>query len=211
MQIELKNLSKRYRYEWIFRDLSYTFEEGASYAIQGHNGSGKSTLLQILSGYLSPSKGDINFIDNGKAIDLNKVYRSVAFCSPYMELIEELSLKEALAFHQRFKPLANGIGSKEVLDLIQLPKSAQNKAIQFFSSGMKQRLKLALAFLSDSTVLLLDEPTITLDQTGVSWYRDLLENYALNKRLVIIASNVLSDFEGCEHQLNILDYKTRRK
>jgi ABC-type multidrug transport system ATPase subunit len=210
MQIELNNLSKRYRYEWIFRDLSYTFEAGSSYAIHGHNGSGKSTLLQILSAYLSPSEGSIKFIENGRAVDLNKVYRSISFCSPYMELIEELSLKEALAFHQRFKPLAKGVEAKDILALIQLPKSAQNKSIQFFSSGMKQRLKLALAFLSDSSVLLLDEPTITLDQEGVRWYRDLLENYALGERLVVIASNVLSDFEGCEHELNILDYKTRR-
>jgi ABC-type multidrug transport system ATPase subunit len=210
MYIELDNLSKRYRYEWIFRDLSYIFEATSSYAIHGHNGSGKSTLLQILSGYLSPSQGSIKFMENDKAIDLNQVYRTVSFCSPYMELVEELTLKEALAFHQRFKPLAKGIETQDVLDLIQLPKSAKNKAIQFFSSGMKQRLKLALAFLSDSAVLLLDEPTITLDQAGVQWYRNLLENHALGKRMVIIASNVLSDFEGCDKQLNIVDYKTRR-
>ncbi len=210
MQIELEQLGKRYRYEWIFKNLNYTFKEGESYAIHGHNGSGKSTLLQILSGYLSPSKGKIHFIQNGQRLEINQVYRNVIFCSPYMELIEELTLKEALVFHQSFKPLQEKVDMAKILDLIQLPKSAQNKAIQFFSSGMKQRLKLALAFLSQTELLLLDEPTITLDQAGVRWYRNLLEEYALKKRLVVIASNVVSDFEGCEHELNILDYKTVR-
>lgn len=207
MQIELHKVSKRYRFEWIFKGLNYSFQPKGSYAIVGHNGSGKSTLLQMLSGYLSPSSGKITFKKDDKILDLNEVYKHISFCSPYLELIEELSLEESIHFHQRFKPLQNGISTPEVLELLQLPKSARHKAVQFFSSGMKQRLKLALAFLSDTTVLLLDEPTITLDNAGVVWYQNLLQNYALGKRTVIIASNVNTDFEGCEERIDVLAYK----
>ena len=210
MQIELQKISKRYRFEWIFKGLDYTFQSNASYAILGHNGSGKSTLLQLLSGYLSPSSGKIQFSKADKLLDINEVYKNISFCSPYMELIEELSLEEAIRFHQRFKPLQQGFSTPEVLDLLSLPKSARHKAVQFFSSGMKQRLKLALAFLSDSSLLLLDEPTITLDIAGVAWYRDLLHSFAFGKRTVIIASNVSNDYEGCDAILDLLDYKKNK-
>jgi len=209
LQIELQKVSKRYRFEWIFKGLNYTFLSNASYAIVGHNGSGKSTLLQMLSGYLSPSAGKITFKKGDKLLDINDVYKDVSFCSPYIELIEELSLEESIHFHQRFKPLQKGFSTTEVLDLLNLPKSARHKAVQFFSSGMKQRLKLALSFLSDTSVLLLDEPTITLDAEGIVWYRNLLANYALGKRTLIIASNVSADYEGCDTLLNVLDYKKK--
>lgn len=207
MQIELEKVSKRYRYEWIFKALSYQFLPKRSYALVGHNGSGKSTLLQILSGFLSPSKGTIRFLKDQQVIDRNEVYQHISFCSPYLELTEELSLREAIRFHQRFKPLLPGFDQQGLLDVLGLPNSAKDKAIQFFSSGMKQRLKLALAVASDTPVLLLDEPTVTLDQQGVHWYQELITQYAFGKRLVVIASNVEKDLEGCEERLSILDYK----
>jgi ABC-type multidrug transport system ATPase subunit len=208
LQIELQKVSKRYRFEWIFKGLNYTFQSNESYAIIGHNGSGKSTLLQLLSGYLSPSSGKVLFTKNDIKIDINEVYKDISFCSPYIELIEELSLEESILFHQRFKPLQQGFSTTEVLDLLNLPKSARHKPVQFFSSGMKQRLKLALAFLSDTSVLLLDEPTITLDSAGVAWYRTLLTDFAFGKRTVIIASNVSNDYDGCNNLIDILQYKT---
>ena len=209
MQIELQKVSKRYRFEWIFRGLDYHFQSQGSYAIIGHNGSGKSTLLQLLSGYLSPSSGKILFKKEDQLIDINQVYRHISYCAPYVELIEELSLEEALRFHQKFKTLQEKISITELLDIVQLPKSARHKAIQFFSSGMKQRLKLALSFLSDTDILLLDEPTITLDAAGIRWYREMLERYALGKRTLIIASNVAADFDGCQSLIDILDYKKK--
>lgn len=207
MQIELKNLGKRYRYEWILKNVNFQLRGGESCAVSGHNGSGKSTLMQILSGFLSPSSGKIIYTENDKLIDINSVYKKVAFTAPYTELIEELTLKEAIAFHAKFKPLANGMKRDDLLDLLQFPKSAHDKAIQFFSSGMKQRLKLALSILSDCPVLLLDEPSITLDREGVNWYRNLLKEYALGKKLVVIASNVEEDLQDCDQSISITDFK----
>lgn len=207
MQIELKNLGKRYRYEWILKNMNFQFQTGQSYAVLGHNGSGKSTLMQILSGFLSPSAGKIIYSDKEKIIDVNAIYRQVTFAAPYTELIEELTLKEAIAFHVKFKPLVNAMKAGEFLELLQFSKSADDKPIQFFSSGMKQRLKLALSILSDSPVLLLDEPSITLDREGVNWYRGLLRDYALGKKLLVIASNVEEDVQECNHRLSITDFK----
>jgi ABC-type multidrug transport system ATPase subunit len=207
MQIELKALSKRYRYEWILKKMDFTFMESESYAVLGHNGSGKSTLMQLLSGFLSPSSGKIIFSNGAKTLDINEVYRHVAFAAPYTELVEELTLMESVRFHMNFKPLMKGLNIEDVPDMMQLPKNARDKAVQFFSSGMKQRLKLALAILSDCQVLLLDEPTITLDREGVAWYREMLKEYALGKKLVVIASNVEEDVQGCKQRLNILDFK----
>jgi ABC-type multidrug transport system ATPase subunit len=211
MQIELKNLGKRYRYEWILKNMNFRFNQGEAYAVLGHNGSGKSTLMQILSGFLSPSTGKIIYTDKEKLIDINAIYRYVSFTAPYTELVEELTLKEAIAFHVKFKPLMHGMNSYEFLELLQLPKSAHDKSIQFFSSGMKQRLKLALSILSECPVLLLDEPSITLDREGVNWYKGLLRDYALGKKLLVIASNVEEDIQDCSQRLSIADFKVESR
>lgn len=205
MQITLQNISKRYRREWIFRKISHTFEAKKSYAILGPNGSGKSTLLRILSGHLSPSKGKINFVQAQKVIDNDLLYQKISYAAPYIELIEEFTLTEAIAFHQNFKPFLANLNSKQLIELLGFQKS-HDKQIRFFSSGMKQRLKLVLAICSDTPILLLDEPTTNLDTQGMNWYRSLIEEYAQN-RLLIIASNVEIDYDFCDQQLNILDFK----
>jgi ABC-type multidrug transport system ATPase subunit len=85
-------------------------------------------------------------------------------------------------------------------------KSSQNKLIKYFSSGMKQRLKLALAFCSDTPILMLDEPTSNLDSQGVDWYLGLVQQYAKD-RLTIICSNQAHEYEFCAERLNISDFK----
>ena len=154
LQISVEGAGKRYRREWIFRDLNQQFLQGERWALLGHNGSGKSTLLRILSGHLSPSQGRILFSFDGKEIPEDDRYRYVSIAAPYIELIEELSLLEALRFHARFKAFQKGMNEQEILDILQLP-GAKNKEIRHFSSGMKQRLKLLLAFASDTPIPLI--------------------------------------------------------
>ncbi|MFK7799864.1 MAG: ATP-binding cassette domain-containing protein [Aureispira sp.] len=206
MTIQLEKLGKRYRYEWIFKELNYTFEQGKGYAIMGGNGSGKSTLMQVLSGYLSPSKGSLLYQNQGKEIPRDEVYQQLSFAAPYIESLEDFTLQEAVDFHWNFK--AMHLSKKDLLTRLEYPKSAYKKAIKFFSSGMQQRLKLALAICSKTNLLLLDEPTITLDQAAVQWYLQLLQDYAYQpERLTIIASNVEEDFTGCQERVTMLDYK----
>ena len=208
MNISLQNIGKRYRFEWIFKGISADFKAGNGYAIMGSNGSGKSTFMQILSGHLSPSKGQIDYSKNKDAtVSKDIVYKELSFAAPYIELIEEFTLQESIDFHWKFKPML--LSKKELTDLLEYPKGTLKKEIKYFSSGMQQRLKLALAICSDTSLLLLDEPTITLDLQAIAWYRDLLQSYAYSpKRLTIIASNVEEDFVGCKTRLNILDYKS---
>lgn len=205
MTIYLQNAGKRFRLDWIFRGLNYSFEKGKRYAVLGPNGSGKSTLLKVLSGHLSPSKGAVLFEDQGKKTAPEEVYRHISYAAPYIELIEEFTLEEALKFHAGLKPLLPGFTPSQLYELLALPR-ARSKEIRFFSSGMKQRVKLALAVCSDTPILLLDEPATNLDTQGVQWYKNLVADHAAD-RLVVIASNDPHDAEFCPMHLNILDYK----
>ena len=208
MRIKLKNIGKRYRTEWIFRGIDYTFESGKKYAILGHNGSGKSTFTRILTGHLTPTKGKIKFTLNDTKVSVEDVYKHLSLAAPYVDVIEEFTLTEAINFHQKFKPFSPGISQETILDLLNL-QNAENKEIRNFSSGMKQRLKLALAICSDTPLLFLDEPTTNLDKQGAQWYRDLIQNYSKGKT-VIIASNVTEDFDFCDAQIEITDFKKKK-
>lgn len=206
MHIHLQDIGKRYRLDWIFRGVNYTFEAGQRYALLGPNGSGKSTLMKVLSGHLTPSKGAVDFyLTSGNPLPPEEVYRYISYAAPYIELIEELTLEEALRFHAGLKPLLPGMTPARVYDLLALPRTRQ-KEIRFFSSGMKQRVKLALALCSDTPVLLLDEPATNLDVQGVAWYKNLIQEFAAD-RLVVIASNDPHDAEFCPVHLQVLDYK----
>ncbi|MEO6404202.1 MAG: ABC transporter ATP-binding protein [Ferruginibacter sp.] len=201
MHINLTNTGKRYNRDWIFRHLDYQFFPGKKYAIIGPNGSGKSTLLQVIAGATIHSEGELSYTDDGKKIE--EPYSKLSFCAPYLDLIEELTAKEFLAFHEKFKPLSEN--SAFILNAVGL-SNAENKQIRYFSSGMKQRIKLAQAFFCKSQVLFLDEPTSNLDLSGVKLYQELLKNYIANK-LVIISSNEKLEYEGCDEVIEISNYK----
>lgn len=205
MKISLEHIGRRFNREWIFRDINYEFESGSSYAILGANGAGKSTLLQVISGSLSSSEGKISYLKGDKMIDQEKVFIHLSMAAPYLELIEEFTLTELIDFHFRFKKYYKGFDRKSVIELLGL-KNSEFKAIKYFSSGMKQRVKLALAFCSDTALLLLDEPASNLDQQGLEWYLSLASNLS-SDRLVIICSNQEQEYSFCRHRLNIADYK----
>ncbi|MBL7815314.1 MAG: ABC transporter ATP-binding protein [Saprospiraceae bacterium] len=207
MHIQLEGVGKRFRYDWIFKNISTTFDNSKRYALLGSNGSGKSTLMKILSGHLSPSTGKIQFFINEKAQDEDDIYKHISYAAPYIDLIEELTLTEMIQFHTTFKPLSKSLKINDLIEILGFEKS-RHKEIRYFSSGMKQRLKLALAICSNSPILLLDEPTTNLDAQGVAWYRQLMSRFTEGThRLTIVASNIEHDYDFCDIQLNIEDYK----
>ena len=161
--------------------------------------------MSVLSGHLSPSKGAITFYKNSTPIEKDLIYQQVSYAAPYIDLIEELTLVEAIEFHKKFKPFLNNLQVKDLEALLQFSKSS-HKEVKYFSSGMKQRLKLVLAICSATDILLLDEPSTNLDKQGINWYLDLIRAFKKD-RLLIIASNVETDFSFCENQLNIQDFK----
>ena len=205
MTITLQNIGRRFNRDWIFRNIDYTFTSGETYAVLGPNGSGKSTLLQILNGSLTPSTGNIKYVLGDTRIEAEDIFKQLSLAAPYLELIEEFTLDEMTDFHFKFKPYRQGMDKEAVISLLNL-EGARHKLIRYFSSGMKQRLKLALAFCSDTPMLMLDEPTSNLDTQGVDWYLNLVQQFAAD-RLTIICSNQLHEYSFCKHQLNISDYK----
>ncbi|WP_345949873.1 ATP-binding cassette domain-containing protein [Mucilaginibacter sp. PAMB04274] len=205
LNITLANAGRRFNRDWIFKGIDYTFTSGNSYAILGPNGSGKSTLLQLLNGSLSPSAGTVSFGFNDKAIDVEVVFKHISLAAPYLELIEDFSLNEVIDFHFQFKPYIADMDKAGLIDLLGM-QSSKNKLVRYFSSGMKQRLKLALAFCSDTAMLMLDEPTSNLDTQGTDWYLQLVEKYAGN-RLIIVGSNQEQEYSFCSNRLHITTYK----
>lgn len=205
MKISLKDTSKRFQRHWIFRNINYDFISPTAYALLGPNGSGKSTLLRIISGMQSPSVGKVEFSNHGQQIENNKMFPHISFSAPGQEIVEELTLREFFQFHFSFKKPLNGLSIDDIIRETGLQKAANNP-IGDYSSGMKQRVKLAQAIFSDTGILLLDEPCTNLDQQGVEQYRDWMDKYSKD-RLVIVASNDVREYYFCTEQIVIEDYK----
>lgn len=206
MEIILNQVSRRFNREWIFKEINYTFSSGNAYALLGINGSGKSTLLQIISGSLAPSSGAISYKDDsGNLIDVEHIFEHISIAAPYLELIEDFTLEEIIKFHFSFKKRFIHQSDDDVIAVLNMAAN-KNKAVKYFSSGMKQRVKLALAFLSDTPILILDEPTANLDEQGSNWYLEMIKKYSQN-RLVLIGSNQPQEYSFSENHLYLANYK----
>ena len=207
MTISLSDTGKRFNRDWIFRHFTYTFESGGSYAITGPNGSGKSTLLQVISGALHFNEGNIQYSTPDKQLSIEEIYKHVAICAPYLEVVEEMTLTEFLSFHQNFKSLLPGITIDQIISLLGL-KGAADKQIRYYSSGMKQRVKLAQCIFSDAAIVLLDEPCTNLDSNGIELYHDLIHKYCRD-RIVIVSSNDKVEYDFCNSTINIQNFKLK--
>jgi len=205
MKIILSNAGKRFNREWIFRRADLQFHPSTAYAITGPNGSGKSTLLQSVGGMLQLSEGNIKYHNQKGELQIEEVYQAVSFCAPYLDLIEEMNLIEFLEFHQRFKSFLPGLDVQKVISILGLEAAAQ-KQIRNYSSGMKQRVKLAQAILSETPVVLLDEPCSNLDVDGITLYHSLIDQYC-KERLVIVSSNDEVEYRFCKEIIDIKQYK----
>jgi ABC-type multidrug transport system ATPase subunit len=182
VKISLDSAGKKYLREWIFRKTNLSFSPGQSVVVLGPNGSGKSTLLQVIAGAILLNEGTIKYHVVEKEIPNDDIFSHVSFVSPYLELIEEFTLREILNFHFKFKKPLGNISVKEILEITGLGNKS-SLSIRNFSSGMKQRLKLSLAILSESSLLILDEPCSNLDQDGVEWYQRMIKTYSGTGRL----------------------------
>jgi ABC-type multidrug transport system ATPase subunit len=213
VSIHLNNLGKKFGSEWIFRNLTFYIDAGEKVVILGGNGSGKSTLLQMISGYVGANQGEIKYINTNvkpggieTKIDPDKLKNYISYASPYLQLVEDFTLTETIEHSQIFKPFINRLKTKEVIEILEL-NHAKDKFIKQFSSGMKQRLKLGLAILSDTPLLLLDEPVSNLDRDAISWYKNLIQNYTTNRTVLVCSNNIDEEFFFCKKHLNVIDFK----
>ena len=205
LKISLENIGKKFKNEWIFRNLSFEFYKNDPVAIIGPNGSGKSTLMQSLAGAIPINEGKVTFENNKQVIPEEKWHELLSFSAPYLELIEEFTLAESVNFHTKFKPFQDHINTSDFLEILELEKH-KDKSVKNFSSGMRQKLKLGLAFYSLNDIILLDEPTANLDQKGFEWYLENVEKVLENK-IVIVSSNEPKEYTFCKNHLNILNFK----
>ncbi len=138
-------------------------------------------------------------------VQVKQVYNYISICAPYLEVVEEMTLIEFLNFHSGFKPFLSSITTKKIVSILGL-ENAVNKQIRNYSSGMKQRVKLAQSIFSDVPVVLLDEPCTNFDAAGIQLYHSLINEYCKN-RMVIVSSNDEVEYGFCKERLNINDYK----
>ena len=206
MNITFNGTGKKYYREWIFRNVNLTFTTGQNAVILGPNGSGKSTFLQLIAGAIIPNEGNVSYKNSDKEISPDEIFTHVSFASPYLELIEEFTLREIIRFHFRFKSPLNKLSENDILNKTELHEKSE-KVFRYFSSGMKQRVKLALAILSDTEILLLDEPCSNLDVAGVAWYKDMIASYALHRTIIVASNQNEEEYSFCETKLNMTDFK----
>jgi len=192
VQIELQNIGKKFGGKFIFRQLNRTFQSGEHVGIVGQNGSGKSTLVQIISGYLSASEGTVIY----EGIPSDQIWRQVSICSPAMGLYEDFTLLEHLQFTHGLKPFESSYSVKEIPEILQLEKHA-NKALKYFSSGMKQRVKLGTALLSDVSCVFLDEPCAHLDKEAEKWFSEFVISSKKNKTVIVASNASETELTGC--------------
>jgi ABC-type multidrug transport system ATPase subunit len=206
LRITAEGVSKRFNREWILKKFSYDFSSGTRYAVTGPNGSGKSTLLSIISGQMPVSEGVVRYSSHAGEIPVEEIYKHMAIAAPYMDLIEELTLEEHLHFHFKLKPPRTGLSVSEALSLMYL-ENAKNKLLRNFSSGMKQRVRLALAFYSLCDIVILDEPATNLDNQAYNWYKSELKKLP-EDCLVIIASNNPLEYPENSEILDLQKFRT---
>lgn len=206
MEIRLTNIGKRFKREWIFKKIDFQLKSDTICGIIGPNGSGKSTLLKLIAQAELASEGKIFFSANQESIPAEKAFEYISIATPYTDLPEQLTLDEFLTFHFKFSPLKEGYHKKSFISDLYL-SNAINKQIAHFSSGMKQRLKLGLALLSQKPLVILDEPTSNLDDQGIAFYQMLLKKNHKGRIILIGSNEEKKELFMADETLNIADYK----
>ncbi|MDR3237184.1 MAG: ABC transporter ATP-binding protein [Spirochaetia bacterium] len=196
--ISAKGVSKRFKKSFLFKDITFTCSEGESIAVTGPNGSGKSTLLRILARLTAPSSGTVTFSLGTEIIGENKIRQSMGFCSPELALYENLTGLENLRFAAE---RAQDVQIARSLDKFQL-KEHENKQVKFYSSGMKQRLKILCAVINRPPVLFLDEPGLALDISGKKLIYNSIESVR-NNCVIILATNEADEAKLCGRRIEL--------
>ena len=209
ISIHVTNAGKKFGREWIFRKVEIEIKPCDKLVILGLNGSGKSTLLQAMTGYLSLNEGNILFENQGKLVDVERMHEHISLASPYLELVEDFTLKEQIEHVAKYKAFLKDLSTEQIVELSGL-SAHQDKYIKLFSSGMKQRLKLTLAILADAPILFLDEPTTNLDARVIHWYKEMIDKYAQSKTIVVCSNSIKDEFAFCERVIKMEDFKNSK-
>jgi heme exporter protein A len=198
--LEVSNLRKDFDRRPVFKNLNFTLSNSDSLAITGKNGSGKSTLIKVLANTYSQTSGNVSFTIDGKPVERQHFYKYIGFVSPYLNLYDEFTGYENLHFVTKLRGLKSGI-IDDVLKRVGLFER-RHDLVKIYSSGMKQRLKLAFAIIHSPLILMLDEPTSNLDSEGISAVDNIAEEYK-HGRILIIATNDEHERSLCKSDINL--------
>ncbi len=206
-ELILTDIEKKFVTKTIFKKVNLNLKNGSSLALTGRNGSGKSTLIKIIAGLLAATKGKCTLNINGNKTDKGHLYRYTGFVAPYLNLYDELSAYENLEFFTVMK--SNGKkADKEYINSLLERVNLYNRRFDFvkdFSSGMKQRLKLAFSIINSPPLLLMDEPRTNLDTYGIDIAYGIIEEQ-IKQGILILATNEIEDTAMCAQSLNIEEY-----
>jgi len=200
--LEVSDLCKHYSETLLFKDISFELHPGEVLAITGWNGSGKSTLLRIIAGLVRPTTGKVEMFFKGESIPKESRRRFLGMVAPAFSLYDELTALENLEFFSKVRGIA--YDRKSCLAMMERTGLSENahKLCRNYSSGMKQRLKLAQALLHSPPLLLLDEPGCNLDSKGMK----IVENIIAAQRqsgMTVIASNEKREVDYGDRVINL--------
>lgn len=190
VRVTFSALGKRFGAHSVLKGVSGELRPGCAVVITGHNGSGKSTLLNLLAGVMRPSSGAIDYRQGETPLPRHLWHTVVGMVSSDMAVYEELSALENLHFFARLRGLGRGPGELERL-LCELGLAARDlrRPVSTYSSGMKQRVKLAQAVVHEPPVLLLDEPSSNLDERGHETAADLVRRFRPRAALAVATND----------------------
>jgi heme exporter protein A len=200
IKLQAEGLTKKFDRKIIFENVNFELTGKSSVAITGKNGSGKSTLIKIIANLLTQSSGELNLFSEGKKVKKEIVYRYIGFVSPYLNLYDEFTGAENLKIASAIRGIS-GDNADSVLKRVGLFER-RHDLLKIYSSGMKQRLKIAFSIFHDPQILLLDEPTSNLDLEGVSVVDDIAGEYKKD-RILIIATNDAHEKSLCDSEINL--------
>jgi ABC-type multidrug transport system ATPase subunit len=206
LSIQLNEVGKIYHEQWVFKGVKLSLQANIGYHINGQNGSGKSTLLKLICGFIRPSVGDVTWKKDEKILDKEHLHQHFSWAAPYTQLFDTYNLKELFDFFASQQAMLVNSAEEfaEILDL----KDHLLKPIKNYSSGMQQRVKLGLAILSDTEVLLLDEPSSNLDESSIRWFQDLLKQHKENRILIVASNNKPHETIFCTEKIEIESFKS---
>ena len=196
LAIEINNLSKQYKRASAVKNISFKINKGKTIGLLGPNGCGKSTTIGMMLGLIKPTSGAV--LINGKNIENNRtsLLEKINFISPYIELPKKLTIQENLEIYGRLygvKNLKNKI--LELMEMLNLTEFRKRKTGEL-SSGQKNRVSLAKALVNDPEILLLDEPTASLDPDVGDYVRGVIESFSSkNNATILLASHNMNEVE----------------
>ena len=200
--LNVSGLSKRFGARKVFSDIDFALQTGQSLAVVGPNGSGKSTLLKVLLTLLRATRGKVSYLNDDKPMDEAAIRGGTSFVAPYLNLYDHLTAEENLVF---FSSVAGDhVTGKDVNRLLAMV-GLEGRGADFvagYSSGMKQRLKYAVALLNKPQFLFLDEPTSNLDDAGKAIVTDIIEQHRRDS-IIIIATNEQQEYGLAESVCDI--------